>query len=89
MNDQWIPCSIALPSKDGSYLVTVKHSNKFKSMMILGFVRDLYKFDKYEFWEYKGQKQCGWYDHDSEWGTFEVHGVVAWMELPKIYNKED
>ena len=89
MNNNWIPCKIALPNKDGSYLCTVKHSNKYTSIMILGFVKDLYKFDKYEFEEYRGLKQSGWYNHDPEWGTYEVHGVVAWMELPKIYNKEN
>ena len=84
----WIPCSKQLPEENGSYLVTVRHSDKYKSIMILGFVKDLYKFDKYEFEEYKGKKQSGWYDHDPEYGTFEVHGVIAWMKLPKLYESE-
>jgi hypothetical protein len=44
--DNWIPVKTALPTKDGSYLTTVQHSNKFSSIMILGFVKDLYKFEK-------------------------------------------
>ena len=57
--------------------------------MILGFVKDLYKYNKYEFWKYKGQKKSGWYDYDTEWGTYEVHGVTAWMELPPLYKEEN
>lgn len=87
--DNWIPVKTALPKKDGSYLTTVKHSNKFSSIMILGFVKDLYKFNKYEFEEYKGKKQSGWYDHDSEYGTYEVHGITAWQELPPLYKEEN
>lgn len=85
--NNWISVKTALPKKDGSYLTSVKHSNKYASIMILGFVKDLYKFNKYEFEEYKGLKQSGWYNHDPEYGTFEVHGVTAWMELPPIYKE--
>lgn len=86
--DNWIPVKTALPKKNGSYLTTVKHlNNTYTSIMILGFCKDLYKYNKYEFEEYKGKKQSGWYDYDTEWGTYEVHGVTAWMELPPIYKE--
>ena len=47
--NNWISVKTALPTKDGSYLTTVQHSNNFSSIMILGFAKDLYKYDKYEF----------------------------------------
>lgn len=87
--NNWISVKTALPIKDGSYLTTVQHSNNFSSIMILGFAKDLYKYDKYEFWEYKGKKQSGWYNYDSEYGTCEVHGVIAWQELPPLYKEEN
>lgn len=87
--DNWIPVKTALPTKDGSYLTCVNHSNSHSSIMILGFVKDLYKFDKYEFEEYKGKKQSGWYNYDSEYGSYEVHGVMAWQELPPLYKGEN
>ena len=87
--NNWISVKTALPTKNGSYLTTVQHSNNFSSIMILGFAKDLYKYDKYGFWEYKGKKQSGWYNYDSEYGSYEVHGVIAWQELPPLYKEED
>lgn len=69
--DNWISVKTALPTKNGSYLTTVKHLDTFSSIMILGFVKD------------------SWYNYDYEYGTYKVHGVIAWQELPPLYKEEN
>ena len=67
---EWVPCSDRLPTKSGSYLVTVPIDDR-------AYV-DALNFHKGKFYE------C-----DSEWGDIEYDDVIAWMPLPKPYERSD
>lgn len=79
----WIPVSERLPEKDGEYLVTV---SSFCGEIVFkcSFAMDLHKVDEYNFPEHK----CGFYGIDSEWGSYEINDVIAWMPSPDPYRKE-
>lgn len=79
----WIHVSEKLPEKNGEYLVTV---SSFCGEIVFkcSFATDLHKIDEYEFPEHK----CGFYGIDSEWGSYEIDNVIAWMPLPEAYKAE-
>lgn len=80
---RWIPVSERLPEKDGEYLVTV---SSFCGEIVFkcSFAMDLHKVDEYNFQEHK----CGFYGIDSEWGSYEIDNVIAWMPSPEPYKAE-
>ena len=79
--DKWIPCSERLPNDDSKEYIVQKTNG---SIDILGFAKDAYKLDKYDFAEYKGKKKPIFYDYDSEYGYIECE-CEAWQPLPKQY----
>ena len=81
---KWIPCSDKMP-KNGTYLCTVCGWGG-EYLQILGYSKNLYKVDEFDFWDKKGK--AGFYELDSEYGFHEVHDVVAWMPLPEPYKAE-
>lgn len=80
----WTPCSERLPEDDTKQYI-VQKTNGF--IDILGFTKDAYKLDKYDFAEYKGKKKQLFYDYDSEYGYIEYE-CEAWMPLPEPYKGE-
>lgn len=81
----WIPVKERLPEKDGKYLVTHVVSFQTRMIDVYSYANDLYKIDKYDFWDRKGKS--GWYDIDREYGGILLDDVVAWMELPEPYKE--
>ena len=77
-NGGWIPCSERLPDNDKKQYI-VQKTNGF--IDILGFTKDAYKLDRYDFEEYKGKKKQLFYDYDSEYGYTEWE-CEAWQHLP-------
>lgn len=85
--NQWIPCSEKLPEKDGGYLCQI-HSFYCDMIEVCRFSNNLFKVDKYDFYEYRGRKKKkGFYGYDGEWGYYEINNVIAWMPLPEPYVK--
>lgn len=83
-NNCWIPAS-TLPKKDGSYLVT----RSYGVVETVYFDRCLSEVNEYDFPEEEEEyRRSGWYDMD-DGCAYEVDDVVAWMELPKAYKKEE
>ena len=80
---RWIPVSEGLPEKYGECLVMV---SSFCGEIVFkcSFTTDLHKVDEYNFSEHK----CGFYGIDSEWGSYEINDVIAWMPLPEPYKEE-
>lgn len=68
------------PKKYGSYLVTKTLFGKYVVVDIVSYG----KMDDLE----ETKKVC-WYDYDSEYGYYEVTGVIAWMELPEPFKKKE
>ena len=83
-NSGWIPCSERLPEDDKKQYI-VQKTNGF--IDILGFTKDAYKLDKYDFAEYKGKNKQLFYTYDSEYGYIEWK-CEAWMPLPEPYKAE-
>ena len=81
----WIPCSERLPEDDKKQYI-VQKTNGF--IDILGFTKDAYKLDRYDFAEYKGKKKQLFYDYDSEYGYTEWE-CEAWQPLPEPYKESD
>jgi Protein of unknown function (DUF551). len=81
---RWIPVSERLPEKNGECLVTVSFHFCGEIVFKCSFATDLHKVDEYEFPEHK----CGFYGIDSEWGSYEINDVIAWMPLPEPYKEE-
>lgn len=81
---RWIPVSERLPEKDGEYLVTVSFHFCGEIVFKCSFAMDLHKVDEYNFQEHK----CGFYGIDSEWGSYEIDNVIAWMPSPEPYKAE-
>lgn len=80
-NACWISVSERLPEDDRTqYIVQLTNG----SIDILGFAKDAYKLDKYDFAEYKGKKKPMFYDFDSEYGYIEYE-CEAWRPLPEKY----
>ena len=80
----WIPCSERLPEDDKEQYI-VQKTNGF--IDILGFTKDAYKLDRYDFAEYKGKNKQLFYKYDSEYGYIEWK-CEAWMPLPEPYKAE-
>ena len=68
------------PNKHGRYLVTRTIFGKYTIIDIV----DYGKMDDLE----ETKKVC-WYDHDSDYGDYEVSNVIAWMELPEPFKKKE
>ena len=77
----WIPCSERLPEDDKKKYM-VQTTNGF--IDILGFTKDAYKLDRYDFAEYRGKKKQLFYDYDTEYGYIECECEV-WKTLPQPY----
>lgn len=82
-NDGWIPMDKEPPKENGRYLVTVKSFGR-RIEIILNYATNLYDRDKYDFRDKKGKS--GWYDFDHDIGYYECDNVIAWRELPPLYN---
>lgn len=78
---RWIPVDTS-PKQSERYLA----QTSYNSMCVLGYAKNLYEVDKFDFCDDKGKS--GWYDYDSEYGYYEIDDVVAWMPLPKLYKVE-
>lgn len=84
-NGGWIACSERLPDNDKKQYI-VQKTNGF--IDILGFTKDAYKLDRYDFAEYKDKKKQLFYDYDSEYGYSEWE-CEAWQPLPEQYKERD
>ena len=84
-NGGWIPCNDRLPDKDKNEYI-VQKTNGF--IDILGFTKDAYKLDRYDFVKYKGKKKQLFYDYISEYGYIECE-CVAWQPLPEPFKERD
>ena len=80
----WILCSERLPEDDKKQYI-VQKTNGF--IDILGFTKNAYKLDRYDFAEYKGKNKQLFYKYDSEYGYIEWK-CEAWMPLPEPYKAE-
>ena len=80
----WIPCSERLPEDDKKQYI-VQKTNGF--IDILGFTKDAYKLDRYDFAEYKDKNKQLFYKYDSEYGYIEWK-CEAWQPLPEPYKAE-
>ena len=78
---QWISCEERLPEEDGKYLVLVKriYGEMEYYHNVLSYALCLENVDEYVF---AGRKHGGWYDYDSEVGSYECPNVAYWMPLP-------
>ncbi len=68
------------PEKYGRYLVTRMIFDKYSVVDIVNY-GEMDNFGKLK-------KVC-WYDHDSEYGDYEVDNIIAWMELPEPFEKKE
>ena len=84
-NGGWIPCSERLPEDDKKQYIVQKTNG---SIDILGFTKDAYKLDRYDFAEYKVKKKQLFYDYDSEYGYTEWE-CEAWQPLPEPFKERD
>lgn len=66
------------PKKNGRYLIWWNGR-----VNIANYAEDLYKIDKYDFYNKKGCS--GWYQYDSHFGYFELNDVEAWQDPPEDY----
>lgn len=87
----WIPCSERLPKEDGRYIITIDYSNPYinrdlgTGVEMAYFSTDLSSVGTHTF---ANERRPGWYDVDSEYGYYEVNGVIAWMPRPEPYKPE-
>ena len=72
---RWISVTERLPEEDGQYLICTK----FYGHTIQQIASWTHCYDGFEEHLRRGAM---WYDHDSEWGDYEVSGVTHWMPLP-------
>ena len=82
---RWIPCSERMPEDDKKQYIVQKTNG---SIDILGFTKDAYKLDRYDFAEYKGKNKQLFYKYDSEYGYIEWK-CEAWMPLPEPYKAKN
>lgn len=82
--EEWIPCSERLPEDDKKQYIVQKTNG---SIDILGFTKDAYKLDRYDFAEYKNKNKQLFYKYDSEYGYIEWK-CEAWQPLPEPYKAE-
>ena len=82
MDARWIPISERLPKKNGRYLTIhlLMTTPPQPWIEVLWFAKNLYKEDKYDFADQKGN--AGFYNYDSEYGHYVVDGISHWMPLP-------
>lgn len=50
------------------------------SYCLANYAKDLYKVDKYDFYQERGK--AGFYCYDTEVGYYPLDGVVKWMKIP-------
>ena len=83
---KWNPAN-SPPKEDGEYLVSLSYTvgDFIESIEIAKYANNLYKVDEHDF--YDKNCQSGWYQYSGGFGYFERYDVVAWMPLPKHYNK--
>ena len=84
-NGGWIACGERLPEDDKKEYI-VQKTNGF--IDILGFTKDAYKLDRYDFAKYKGKKKQLFYDYDSACGYYESE-CEAWQPLPEPFKERD
>ena len=78
---QWIPVSERLPEEYSRCLVTVKMYGGFRDVRLCTYGRPIYSFTE-------THGAC-FYETDSEWGDFEIGGVIAWMPQPESYEESE
>ena len=81
--NNWMPYPEYKPTEEKQYLVTQQVTPTSNIISIRGWCNNLYEKDHVDF--FRDQNHPGWYDYDSEWGYYEVKGVVAWQPLPDVY----
>lgn len=84
-NGGWISVKDRLPNDDKEQYI-VQKTNGF--IDILGFTKDAYKLDRYDFAEYRGKKKQLFYDYNSEYGYIECE-CEAWQYLPEQFKERD
>lgn len=77
----WIPVSERLPSESGRYLVTYPALRRYMRV-------DIMHFDKPSMPNIKVKGRC-WYIPDDEWGDVVYDEILAWMPLPKPYERSE
>lgn len=87
--EKWISVKDRLPNKDGRYLVTYGYivDLNYRYIKTVEFAENLTKLDNYDFPKNE-YNRAGFYDYDSEYGYCEETNVLAWMELPPVYEGE-
>lgn len=80
MQNEWISVKDRLPDEDGKYLC-VKDALGTPCVNVCWFSKDLFKVDKYDFFDKKGIR--GFYNYSSEWGYYGTD-VTHWMPLPEL-----
>lgn len=87
--EKWISVKDRLPSKNGRYLVTYGYivDSNYRYIKTVEFAENLTKLDNYDFPKNE-YNRAGFYDYDSDFGYYEVTKVLAWMELPEVYEGE-
>lgn len=80
----WMSCKLdGLPKENGYYMITYISCGKRWKEKDVGFSKNLYEVNNYDFCNKKGIS--GFYGYDSEFGYFEYpNTVVAWMPSVKI-----
>ena len=80
---EWISVNDRLPKKDGKYLCVCEgFIVGYKYIDIFEFAKDLYKADKFVFFDKK--RQSGFYSCDRDWGLIYEDDVTHWMPLPEL-----
>ena len=82
--NKWTSTKEKLPENKGKYLC-VEEFCGHSFMSILGFVKNLYKVDKYAF---KGKTRPGFFESNMGCETYECTGVTHWMPLPEMPKEE-
>lgn len=87
--DKWTSVKDRLPNKNGKYLVTYgSNLNKHERFIeIAGYAKNLTNLDNYDFPK-REFNRAGFYGYDSEYGYYEATKIIAWMELPAVYEGE-
>ena len=86
---KWISVSEKLPKKSGEYLCTLQIGNDMRIVKMISFAKNLYKIDRFDFYEKKGK--AGFFDFDNNYGFYEISNVIAWdkeFKLPDPYRGE-
>lgn len=68
------------------YLLAMKLDEERYIYKIAQYTKDLYKFDKFDFYEYKDKRQDGFFAYDSEYGFLHCDSYGYWAEInaPKL-----